>query len=528
MKKKSTLTKNELNLVKAFESILPQKSTGGQLLATAASFVPGYGAVISPIVSMVDGLIDKSKAEQNKPSIPAKVFNNPYGQLAMGGVINKGFKQYSTGSHVSGNDQPVDQNGMPNTMNPVASVQNKENMFVVDNKPFVMSDVLINPETGNTINKDAAKINSKYSNAATISEEKNALKFDMKRLSKLNDGLKMMQESLEQKFNGGEIFNTANKMVSNAVTSGYSGLAFQNHALFNPENPMNIEPPTPTGYTGKGWSSYPKLSDTQSDNVSFNPNEQSVERNDNTVPFTPTETKKFDWANAAAIGLKGAALIKSVADATRKPEVESPILPDYTKSDRYMQSANIDYTQARQNALGVSNMAGNMNRTASNNFAAFQGREQARFASLQDAIGNIDMQENNARSQLNLTRGQYEQGKAVDTAGRLSQNRIDNFQNLAQSRLAGEKLFTELSQIGTEFNKYSNYQKEITNNKELQQYYIKEGLSLLNNKYSNFQLDPSFVSRLQAGESLDTLVKFYPNEVQKLVSTVDGLKKETK
>ena len=178
---------------------------------------------------------------------------------------------------------------------------------------------------------------------------------------------------------------------------------------------------------------------------------------------------------------------------------------EFTES---LKSANIDYTQAKQDALGISNIAGNTNRSLSTNAAQFQGREQARLANLQDAVGGISQQENNARSSLNMQRGQYEQSKALDTAGRLAQNRINNQQNASNARGFERDLFANLTQVGSSFNTYAEIQKEIQNNKELQNFYTTQGLALINSRTSDFQLSPDIVERLKSGKAtIDDLVQ---------------------
>ena len=157
--------------------------------------------------------------------------------------------------------------------------------------------------------------------------------------------------------------------------------------------------------------------------------------------------------------------------------------------------------------MGISNIAGASNRSLSSNAAQFQGREQARLANLQDAVGGISQQENNARSALNMQRGQYEQSKAIDTANRLGQNRINNQQNASNARGFERDLFANLTQIGSSFNDYANSQKQIQNNKELQNFYNTQGLALINSKFSNFQLSPDIVERLKSGKAtIDDLV----------------------
>lgn len=635
------LSASESNLMSALESLMPEKSTGGQLLATGLSFLPGVGSALGPAVGILDGLFG-SKA----PVLPvpkANINSNPFGNLndggvpckdcggkltevmkkggwiqkavnpehkgyctpmtkstctprrkafAMtmkkhhgfhkedggpfdnmppidtvstaqestmqiapslkevdktvmnvtemnrllndsrtmnpvdkqktygeikrlaslndafykkdGGVINQGFKQYDTGSHDSGNDLKVDQYGNP-TNNPVAAVQNQENAVIIEGKPYVMSDTLINPETGNTFNIDAAMVNKKHPKASQLEEDKNTMDFKMKRLASLNTLMKSLKDSFN-KAEGGPfvprridpLTGAESNLISDAPEYDPMSENFDKlpQADYTPEFMLRgINPSLPDNTKVNA----PDILIGNSDNQSYSPQEVSQRG----LP----EGNDINY-NAIAIGLKGAGLVKSLVDSLTPAEKESPILPNYNKSDKYMQEANIDYTQARQDAIGASNVGANVNRSASGNFSAFANREQSRVANLSDSISRIDQQENNARSSLNLSRGQYEQGKAVDTANRLTQNRINNQQNQANADFADQKLFSELGQVGSEFNKYQNFREQLANNKELQNYYINEALTILNSKNANFQIDPDFVNKLKSGAAnIDDIIK---------------------
>ncbi len=507
-----------------------EKSLGGNLLSTAASFIPGVGPILAPLIGLGDQMMNQPKTVPEQQLMEQQPNNNIYGNFAKGGFINNGFKQFSTGSHASGNDQPIDQHGNTNS-NAVATVQGKENSFLIDGKPFIMSDTLPNPTTGNTFNVDAAKVNNQYKKAAYLPEDKNALNFTMKKLATLNNAMKAMTESSSQMAAGGfpgdpvrnKPWVDANGVVHQPDVSASSEVVNNDLNVPKASNPFNIKTNTdylPGNYNTDDGGSLATDPTTFGTPLQLGNNLAEVtttkHRSDNPTRFEGTIDRSASaagaldsrGANAIALGLKGAGLLKSVFDAAAPAEVEQPILPNYNKSDAYIKSANIDYTQAKQNALGISNIAGNSNRSLSTNAAQFQGREQARLANLQDAVGGISQQENNARSALNMQRGQYEQGKAIDTAGRLAQNRINNQQNAANSRFADEKLFSELGNIGTEFNEYANTQKQIQNNKELQNFYTTQGLALVNSRTSNFQLAPDIVERLKSGKAtIDDLVK---------------------
>ena len=468
----------------------------------------------------------------------------------MGGVINNGFKQYDTGSHASGNDLAVDSNGNANSSSAVASVQNKENMFKVKGKPYIMSDTLTNPETGRPFNVDAMKVNKKYPNAKFQEDQKNALEFKMTRLANLNDAMKSIAEASDQMAKGGYLHkmygggNPGDPIRNRPYMTPTGEIVQPNNDALTVEpmvDPINPNIPTardpfaiktnedylPANYSVADPENTPVLDNTNlfgsasldrsnTDSVLSPESDQSPSTAPSSNTLSTERGLGADSANAIAIGLKAAGLTKSIVDSLTPAEVEQPVLPNYQKADNYLKRANINYNQARQDAAGASNIAANVNRSASSNFASYQAREMGRVANLQDSLSRISEMENNQQSQLNVTKANYEQGKAIDTANRLTQNRINNQQNKANADFADQKLFTELTQVGTEFNKYANFKKQVQNNKELQNYYVNEGLAILNNKYPNFKLDSTFMEKLQSGQaSADDVVKFW-STVQKL------------
>ena len=425
-----------------------------------------------------------------------------------GGLINDDFKQYNSGSHKSGNDTEIDQFGNP-VSNGVAAIQNKENMY----KGFILSDTLTNPETGNKFNVDAMKINKKYPNARLSDIDKNSLDFEMNKLQVLNQEKIDKKESKMAK--GGYIkppqipygdpqdaYNRSNELLQlpNApvIPDGNPVDAYnQAGSLISPLY-TNLNPlPTPLQSRSAGATlNLPTYNNTD---TAFN-----------TTNSTPTTEKSgLGTLDAIGLGLKGAALLGSVGDALTPALKENLILPDYSQADQYIKSANIDYSQAKQDALGVSNQQSNAIRSMSGNAGQYMSRQSSRLASLQDSLGRISEAQNNAQSQLNLTKGQYESNKAIDMANRKYQNNIDNLQNTATSNLFDRSLMSDLSQIGTQFGEEARVQKAIANNESLNKFNNAQILAALNSKYGNFQVSDDIINKFKEGTiGIDELLKF--------------------
>lgn len=505
-------------------------SQGGQILAGLASLIPG-GQLLSPLISMGDEMFGPKKQEQVQA--PIQQITNPFG-YALGGLIQDGFKQYNTGSHKSGKDLVVNSNGIPD-QNGTNAVQNKENIFKIKGQPYVMSDTLVNPNTGNTYNMDARKTNNKFKGSRFYTDEKNSLNRTMSELSKLNDVSRAVAEfacggSMKKKMYGGptdppsqESTMVKQRPVVGMMTSPIDPLISLNRGAANKfANNFNIDYEKPESATlsknfryrehggGGPLEALPK-GDYQMLKIPSVPEPNVPEPVDETKP----KKVRKDFSNSIALGLKTLALGRSVFDALQPAEKENLIKPNYTAADNYIKEATIDYSQAKQDAVGTSNVLASMNRSGSSGYNQMLGREAARLGTLGDQIGRISEGQANANSQLNLSKGQYEANKAVDIANRQQQNRANNQMNQANQRGFQRDLFSNLSQIGTELNRYGEVQKVMQNQRDINQFNTNQTLALLNTKYPNLKVDPNIVQKFQNGEiSIDDFLTYVPANVR--------------
>lgn len=448
-----------------------------------------------------------------------------YREKANGGYINDGFVQYKSGSHASGNDTQIDQYGNPVEQG-VASIQNKENMF----NGFIFSDVLKNPETGNKFNTDAMKINKKHKNARLDDITKSTLDFEMNKLQVLNQEKINKKESKmarggfinppqmpygdpQQAYNEAWQFNYGED--PNAVQPiGLDPTVMQNGQIMTDKS---IVPQLPTLNLRSGVNSTnvkPLLSLNQTlTNTPVVEQQGSTSNTTNQIPtgstVSNTTPRGLGTLDAIGLGLKGAALVGSISDAVTPALKEDLILPDYSKADNYIQSANIDYSQSRQDAVGVSNIASNNIRSMSGNAGQYLSRQSGRVAQLQDVLGRISEQENNQRANLNMTKGQYESNKAIDTANRQYQNQQNNFANESNANLFDRGLSADFASIGKEFGQEARAQEAIANNRDLTNFNNSQIIAALNSKYGNFQVSDDIVEQFKAGKiSIDELLKF--------------------
>ncbi len=451
-------------------------------------------------------LVNGSGYVPNKSMSPTRNFR----EKADGGFINDEFRQYDTGSHKSGNDMPVDQFGNPSAQ-AQATVQGKENLY----KGFVLSNTLTNPKTGNKFSTDAAKVNEKYPKARLSDLDNNALDFEMNQLKLLN--MKKIAEKEQkngsQMYHGGPIHpleddpmknlpwvDTLNQVHDEWVAPEFVNNDAMVPKAFNPFSPVGV--PTIPTYNMS-------MSTAPGSPIKPVPNYTSTA----TQPIVPgtSESTGLGTLDKIGLGLKGAALVGSVVDAVNPAEQEQLNLPDYSKSDNYMREATIDYSQARQDAIGVSNLQANGIRSMSGNAGQFMSRSSSRLAQLQDSLSRISEAQSNANSQLNLTKSQYEANKSNNTTDRMNQNRINNQQNQANSRLFDRQLMSDLSQIGTQFGQEARAQDQIKNNREVNMFQNNQIIAALNAANPNWRLNPEIMKNLREGKiDIDDVLKYTP------------------
>lgn len=201
--------------------------------------------------------------------------------------------------------------------------------------------------------------------------------------------------------------------------------------------------------------------------------------------------------NNLAIGLKSAQLINSFKNAITPTVQETPILPDFSKSDDAFGRMSYDNTEA----INQITRANNTQRSQIEDNTMSDSVRQARLAgnniNLMNSIGNTMLSSQQMKNALLAQKGSYETQKAGTIANSLYQNRIDNLQNQAAKKLAGEQFVQNLSQVGTEANKYQMFRDMLENQKEIQTLTNTQGFSFLNLLSPNFKLSPEYEKAME-------------------------------
>lgn len=150
---------------------------GGFLSAVSPllGLIPGVGAIASPLAGIAGGMISQANQNKNQPYAgpPMQENTNPYG-FAMGGYMKQ--QGPDTQEVIGNNSSKVD--GVELSQ---AYVDHGETISNTSQGPYVFSDILKNPLTGNSFAKDDMKIamSDKYASKKPYDKEaQNTLKMN--------------------------------------------------------------------------------------------------------------------------------------------------------------------------------------------------------------------------------------------------------------------------------------------------------------------------------------------------------------
>jgi hypothetical protein len=209
----------------------------------------------------------------------------------------------------------------------------------------------------------------------------------------------------------------------------------------------------------------------------------------NTENVDPTANKGFT-ANLPGLDniLRTAVLGANTVGLFNKAENEQLITPDYSQSDSRMNALNANLDAARDSALSERNAASGAIRGGASSYQSMLARELQNSANLNQANLNISLQEQQLQNQINQQVGSYEANKAVDTANRQYQNRVDNLMNEANNRnikraILGDTL-AEADRIST-----------IKNNEQILTATVAETQALLNSIYPDMGVNDEWIMK---------------------------------
>lgn len=471
-----------------------------------------------------------------------------------GGEVT-GYKQYNAPQHEQGG-QTIGQEGNVTSNNPVAEIEGKENKYTYNNLPGELGRTYIFSDDNGT-SEVVRDIISKYKggnyNPDKDAPSRNAMEMEIKNTENTNEFISavkdVVQTTLQKRYGGTTEYQTGGPILgqigqamkpafqkyianqyynddslesqvrtgiidrivdANTPTAGPSTDPY----LPNADNEVTLNQSQPNPITGESPISNQALDPLPARNITA---QQGVTpAYTNPAPQLPNLIQKrgdivnpdlgdadLDFGTATSEGestgiklpsldkiLRAGAYGFNAAQLFQKPLEEDAIIPDYSEADQRFGRMSADLTQARQDAVASSNLARNLSRSSAGSFGQYRARELANIGNLQDSLGRIGASEQQLRNQIAQTQGQYETGKAQDIANRLYQTQQANIQNAAQTRNLRRAV---VSDFMAEADRLST----IENNKNFADATIQEGMSILRNKYPDFEINEQVVTELQ-------------------------------
>lgn len=367
-----------------------------------------------------------------------------------------GFKQYNTKSHADGG-QLVNNLGVPD-MKGSNEVEGTENKFTFKN---LSTDTYIYSDENST-SPLASAIMKKYSkgkvNPDMDEPTRNALEMEMMTAKKINEYIKNAKESQQGQgeMKQGGITEYNNGGTTNPLSSPIPAVASLNSGS-NYNIPIDIKDYTKTDFSKPGLI----------DNLKGNLN------NDNIGQALTT------------VGMLG-----NVANLFAKPEIDTPIKPDYRNSDAQMALLDTNLEQSRQDALAINKLSSNLNRNSTGSYSQYNQREMQNLSSLQNNLGNISQQEVQLQNNIALAKSNYEQSKAVTNANADRQSREINDQNEAANRNIKRGVFSDLVAEGDRL-------RTIFNQDKIAKMSTAETMNVLKAIYPDFEANQGFYNALE-------------------------------
>lgn len=366
------------NFLKDFDDYLSKKEMGGTLALDGLKIGIDTFNVLNNIEQQ-----QKRMANMYAPKLGDNT--NPY--MKNGGKLDApGFKQYNTGSHATGNDLPVNAQGIPDGKNPVAKVEKNENSY----NNHVYSDSLENPKTGNTFAMDMSKLIKKYKNAALNSIDKSSLDFEASQLAKSNEieKAKAEQAQMTNMGYGGKL----KKMAWGGKVNPYMDYGDPEGEPGFMNKMPNFDMSSVTDPEGTFEDNYPNLAKNAPSTPASG-----------TSPSDDSANSIGNYLNFARIGKGIEALGKSAMLLGGVEKDQARINPEYDNvKSKVAAASQFDLTSVKNDLKGAANAA----LGKANNTAGGAGLRNAMASQIQSNLmrnlGQVGVQEQQLKSRANL------------------------------------------------------------------------------------------------------------------------------
>jgi hypothetical protein len=391
------------------------------------------------------------------------------------------FKQYNFPSHEQGGGM-IDINLNPTDATPVAELEKNETSYRMGGQPpYIYSDSLIDHETnGMTFADVSKKIAAKYRRGTDI--DKVSKQLEMKNLADRNTAERERVELFDNNLMGDfELPEFERGWQSEKDPYGY----------ITYDNRLNL---SKDGYIlGKDGNIVPGIETNKDGTTSANPGFTDLTEETNT-------NSPFNY-NIPAVAAKATAFAANLVDALGKPEQEKLQLNPYEQDVvSLMENRNIDLTPLLNEInLGASASIDNA-RNVAGNAGQFSALANKIFAGAGRASSNVKMQQEQMNNEYRAQEAATKAGLGTEKRSEFIRQQDVQSRNDASQRNLVRKTMSDLSQIGSEFNKYQYVKEQIANRKDISDKVIKEGVALLKGRYSDFGLSDEFIQKIESGE----------------------------
>ncbi len=205
--------------------------------------------------------------------------------------------------------------------------------------------------------------------------------------------------------------------------------------------------------------------------------------------------------------MKAGAYGMNLMDALRKPEREKLQLPDFGKGNRLVQGTGMSMEPMRQEINMQANKALDMAKSASGSFGQYMSRANSILGQSGKQLAESQLSQKQYNDQLALTKaGRQDQLSQLNQTERIRKQNADSA-NVAMKQDMVANFYTNLNNLGTEFQKQDYLKSELANlnQKQKQDFMVK--LATANAINPNFQLDKQALDKALSEDNLEGIMK---------------------
>ena len=205
--------------------------------------------------------------------------------------------------------------------------------------------------------------------------------------------------------------------------------------------------------------------------------------------------------------MKAGAYGMNLMDALRKPEREKLQLPDFGKGNRLVQGTGMSMEPMRQEINMQTNKALDMAKSASGSFGQYMSRANSILGQSGKQLAESQLSQKQYNDQLALTKaGRQDQLSQLNQTERIRKQNADSA-NVAMKQDMVANFYTNLNNLGTEFQKQDYLKNELANlnQKQKQDFMVK--LATANAINPNFQIDKEALAKALSEDNLEGIMK---------------------